>query len=327
MLKETDCVIGIDLGGTKIGIGILNVSGTLIDSVRLKTDSKHGPASVEKQIMQAIQDLKNRTKVEIKGIGIGVAGQIDEETGVVRFAPNLPGWHQVTLRENLEREAGIPVKVVNDVRAITWGEWFYGAGKHYQDLICLFVGTGIGSGIVCQGKMQKGDNNTFGEVGHMTIDFHGPRCTCGNNGCFEAFAGGWGIARQAKELILADNQSGQSILEKAGGYLENVSAKAVIEAYHSGDPLALLILEKVKQALIAGCVNLVNAFNPACLILGGGVLDGIPEILSFIDKGIREIALKTATDKLQIKTALLGKNVGIIGSGAVILDVLKNNVG
>jgi glucokinase len=322
-LNTVDHVIGVDLGGTKIGIGILDCTGQIIDCLRMPTESQYGPVGVENQIIQAIEILSSRTPVKIRGIGIGVAGQVEEETGVVRFAPNLPGWHQVKLGDDIKNKIGLPVKVVNDVRAITWGEWLYGAGKNYQDLICLFVGTGIGSGIICQGQMQKGSSNTFGEVGHMTIDFQGPRCTCGNNGCFEALAGGWGIARQAKELIVI-NQTGQGILEKAEGNLENITAKHVIEAYHNGDSLALLILDKVKRALVAGCVNLVNAFNPACLILGGGILDGMTEWVCLIEQEIKKYALKAASEKLQVKSALLGKNVGIIGSGAVMFDDLRH---
>jgi glucokinase len=132
--------------------------------------------------------------------GSGSAGQIDPEHGMVRFAPNL-GWHNVPFQSDLAGALGLPVVVTNDVRAATWGEWLHGAGKGCNDLVCLFIGTGIGGGVVSGGKMLSGCSNTAGEVGHMIINLHGPPCSCGSRGCFEALAGGWAIARQAREAV------------------------------------------------------------------------------------------------------------------------------
>ncbi|CUI16736.1 ROK family protein [Candidatus Protochlamydia naegleriophila] len=323
MLKETDCAIGVDLGGTKIEMGVVTSSGTVIDSIRVETDSKNGPRAIEEQLLRGIAELNARSSMLIKGVGIGVAGQIDDQTGVVQFAPNLPGWRDIPLRDNLQKITGLPIQLINDVRAITWGEWLFGAGKGYQDLICLFVGTGIGSGIVSGGKLLTGCSNTCGEVGHMSIDFRGPLCTCGSRGCLEAIAGGWGIAKQAQDAIVLYKEAGHYMLQQANGKIENVNAKIVVEAYRYGDSLALLILEKVKQALIAGCVNLIHAINPCCLILGGGIIDGIPEFIPLIEKGVRELALKASTQKLQIIPAKLGKEVGVIGAAAVVLAMLR----
>lgn len=323
MTKELHCAIGIDLGGTKIEMGVVTSFGEVIDRIRVNTDAKNGPKAIEQQLLRGIEVLNARALAEIKGIGIGVAGQIDERAGIVHFAPNLPGWYDVPLRDSLQERIELPVQLINDVRAITWGEWLFGAGKGYRDLICLFVGTGIGSGIVSGGQLLTGCSNTCGEVGHMSIDFQGPLCTCGSRGCWEAIAGGWGIAKQAQEAIASSQADGHYMLEKAKGKVEAVTAKIVVEAYRLGDSLALLIVEKVKQALIAGCVNLVNAINPCRLILGGGIIDAVPEFIPLIEKGIRELALKASTQKLEISPAKLGKEVGVIGAAAVVLDRLK----
>lgn len=316
--------IGIDLGGSKIELGIVDETGYVHHHQRLETLTKEGPQAVENQILESIYSLQQQAKGPIMGVGIGVAGQIHPQTGLVIFAPNLK-WHHFPLQSNIEKRLKLPVRIMNDVRAITWGEWMYGAGKGCHDLLCVFIGTGIGSGIVSGGKFLMGDSNTCGEVGHMTIDFEGPVCTCGKRGCLEAFAGGWGIAARAREAIQADSQGnvGQLMLKLSNDQLDRLTTKVVVEAYYQGDPLARQLIEQVKRVLIAGFASLINVFNPRRLILGGGFIDGMPEMIEVIDKGIRENALKAATQSLEVVKAKLGKQTGVIGSAAAIFNILK----
>jgi len=179
-------------------------------------------------------------------------------------------------------------------------------------------------GVVSNGKILTGCSNTCGEVGHMTIDFHGPICTCGNRGCLEAYAGGWAIAKQAQEAMKSDGSPNQMLLQLANNDINNVNAKIVVEAYHKGDALALMIMERFKHALVAGCVSIVNAFNPCRLILGGGVLSGLPEFIPLIDSSIRLLALKAATKKLQVLPSKLNKEeVGVLGAAAVIFNSVE----
>lgn len=316
---EEEMVIGIDLGGTKIEMGLVHSSGEVKDSIRVSTDADKGPQAIQYQLLQGIEELKKRAQGQIRGIGIGIAGQVDSRTGTVLFAPNLTGWHQIPLQQSLEQALQLPVKVVNDVRAITLAEWLYGAGRGYEDVVCLFVGTGIGSGIISGGRPLTGCSHTCGEVGHMVVDFQGPPCTCGNKGCLEALAGGWGIAKYAKDSIRTYGEAGRPLLELANNQLEAVTTKLVVEAYRKGDPLASLIMERAKQALITGCTNIVNVLNPCCLILGGGVIEGLPEWLVFVEMGVKRRALKAATHGLQVKPAELGKQVGVMGAAAAFL--------
>lgn len=313
--------IGVDIGGTKIEAGRIDLSGNVLQELRLPTDTLGGPETTEKQIIESIRTLLEFSDAPVSGIGIGIAGQIDALTGVVRFSPNLPNWHNVPLRAILEKAFGLPVKIVNDVRAITWGEWLFGAGKGFHDLVCVFVGTGIGSGVVIGDKLLEGHSNSLGEVGHMSIDFNGPLCTCGSRGCWEAIAGGWGIAKYAQEKIASHLDHGACMLKLADNDLHRVTAKIVVEAYRMNDPLAMQILERVKIALIAGCVNLVNIYNPHGLILGGGFLDGMPELIPLMEAGVRKLALKAATGSLEIVPAKLGKQVGVIGAAAIVLKL------
>lgn len=325
-MKETDCVIGIDLGGTKIEMGLVSSSGKVIQSLRYSTDVEGGPAAVQAQLVEGIRELILQAgeagAFSVRGIGIGVAGQVDVDNRKVIFAPNLPGWHEILLGENVEKEAGMPVHVINDVRAITLGEWTYGAGAGYQNLVCIIIGTGIGSGVVINGNLLTGCSNTLGEIGHMTIDFRGPVCTCGNRGCLEVFAGGWGIARQAKESIGFYGEAGKFLLEEANGEKEAITARTVVSAYRKKDKLAQIMIERVKSTLTAGCANIINAFNPCCLILGGGIVDGLPELIPWIRMGVKEIALKASTQNLKIVEAKLGKEGGVIGSAAFAMQKL-----
>lgn len=316
--------LGIDLGGTKIEMGIVDETGKIHEQRRCSTHVQEGPAAIEEQILESVKILQQKNGNLLSGIGIGVAGQIQTHTGTVLFAPNLK-WHNVPLKANIEKAVQLPTSIVNDVRAITLGEWLYGAGKGCQDVLCVFIGTGIGGGVVSEGRLLTGCSNTLGEVGHMTIDYNGPTCTCGKSGCFEAIAGGWGISARAQDAIEKDRRGSKSkcLLELAGGHIKDVNAKVVVDAYRKQDPMAEELLQIVQKALIAGLASLVNVYNPCRLILGGGFIDGIPEIIPIIDKGIKEIALKAATQSLEVVKGQLGKEVGVIGSAAAIFNLLN----
>jgi glucokinase len=311
--------IGIDLGGTKIEVALVNSSGLLHDRLRVDTDRQHGYKSILKQITEAVNQLcdKNRDTIP-SAVGIGIPGQLSRSSGIVHYTPNL-NWHEVNLGDDLLKILGKHVSICNDVRAATWGEWLYGAGKSCNDIVCVFVGTGIGGGIVSDGRMLFGCNNTAGEIGHMTIDLHGPQCHCGNTGCFEALAGGWAIARDAQDMVRADMKRGKVLLDLAGNDISKITAKNVSEANGKLDPMAKLIIDNLADALIAGATALVNAYAPCRIILGGGIMEGIPGLLEKIEKGINKYALKAATESLKVLPAKLHNDSGVIGAAAFAL--------
>ena len=312
------CAVGIDLGGTKIALGTVDEEGRLVGMLRYATDRSGDPGAVIKQIVEGVRQLKGEPAISLSGIGIGVAGQVDPETGGVIFAPNLD-WHNVPLGADLEKECSLPVVVTNDVRAALWGEWLFGAGRGDGDLLCIFVGTGIGGGIVCGGSVLEGCTNTAGEIGHLTVDLNGPLCHCGNRGCMEAFAGGWAIALRTRERVKAYPASGGTILKLAGGKVEDITAKIVAQAFFDGDALAGEIIREATDALVAGIAALVNALNPCRIILGGGLIEGMPELVSRIDDGVRRRALSAATGRLTICASKLGNDAGIIGAAALAM--------
>ncbi|MGA7875640.1 MAG: ROK family protein [Desulfoferrobacter sp.] len=311
--------VGVDLGGTKIAAALVDNSGKMLKYSRVATNVHGGASAVLEQIKELVMNLKNGSSSAVVGVGVGVAGQIEAEKGIVRFAPNLD-WHDVPLQSQLSSACNLPVVITNDVRAITWGEWLFGAGRGCDDLICAFVGTGIGGGVVIKGKVVNGCSNTAGEIGHITVDLHGPKCTCGNQGCMEALAGGWGIAREAKRAVSADPIAGATLLKMADGEREKITAKMVADAYKGGDALAKGLIEEAGEALVAGMTSLVNAFNPCRLILGGGVIDGLPEWVELVEQGVHKRALAAATTTLKVLTARLGDDAGVIGAAALAMQ-------
>jgi len=316
--------IGVDLGGTKIELALVNRLGQILKKLKVATPAKEGVTAVIREIISATQALLQGTEAHPLGLGIGVAGQIDPAGETVRFAPNL-GWHDVPLQAELQQQLELPVALLNDVRAATWGEWLFGAGKDCADLVCLFIGTGIGGSVVSGGRMLCGHSNSAGELGHLTIDLHGPLCTCGNHGCLEALAGGWAIARRAAQAVAADPRAGKELIRRAAGQGGNITAATVASAELAGDPLASQIVTEVAEALIAGAVGLVNAFNPERLILGGGVIEGLPELVPRIAQGVKQRSLKVASTKLQVLHAEQHNDAGVIGAAAFALQSVIGN--
>lgn len=316
--KKARWAIGIDLGGTKTVVGQVDGQGRVRRRLQLPTNAPKGPASVKQAITGAVQTLLKGAGSLPAGIGIGVAGQVDAQKGAVFFAPNL-GWRDEPLREDLARSTGLPVRVENDVRAATRGEWLYGAGRGCDDLVCLFVGTGIGGGVVSGGRVLTGCSNTAGELGHITLDLDGPSCRCGNRGCLEALAGGWAIAQQAREWATSDPEAGAFILKMVEGQPEKITAKIAADAAKAGDPLALSLFERVARALAAGAAGLVNAFNPCRMVLGGGVIEGCPWLVKKIAEGLEERALPAALASLRVVRSRLRQNAAVVGSAALVL--------
>jgi Transcriptional regulator/sugar kinase len=318
-MRTNQWAIGIDLGGTKIEVALVNSSGLLHDRLRVPTNSKKGYNAILGLIAKTIHQLCEKNGDIIPSdVGIGIPGQISRSSGIVHYAPNL-NWHEVNLGNDLSKMIGKHVRICNDVRAATWGEWLHGAGKFCNDIVCIFIGTGIGGGIVSDGRMLAGCNNTAGEIGHMTIDLHGPECHCGNKGCFEALAGGWAIARDAQDMVKTDMKSGRILLAIAGNEINKITAKTVSEAASKNDKLAKKIIDNLADALIAGSTALVNAYAPCRLILGGGIMEGMPQLIERIEKGVKKYALKAASENLKVLPAKLHNDSGVIGAAAFAL--------
>jgi len=312
--------IGVDIGGTKVNVGLVDACGNLLSSHKSPIHHSKKPKKVISDVLTGIDVCLTNAGKEAKALGIGIAGQVDLE-GVVQSSPNL-GWRNIPLKETMEGKLNLPVYVTNDVRAATWGEWHFGSGKGINDLAVLFVGTGVGGGVINGGKLLVGCNNIGGELGHITLVYEGRKCRCRNNGCLEAYVGGWALAERTKYSVDANPDEGKCLLSMAGS-VEKITGVTVGQAYHEGDLLARRLVEETGRYLAAGVVSIVNAFNPCCLILGGGVIEGIPEMIQMVKDDVRTRALEVSVKELRIVKAALGSNAAVIGS-AVLAQVLVN---
>ena len=314
MTPDRTMAVGVDLGGTKIQAVVLDDVGGVVRRHRRSTDASRGADAVIDDVVACIRDacLPDLSGFVV-AVGIGVAGQVDRATGTVRYAPNL-GWRDVPLVAHLEERLAQPVAVLNDVQAAAYGEYRFGSGRGVGDLVCLFVGTGVGGGVIAHGELLRGCTGSAAELGHMTIDRDGPVCRCANRGCLEAFAGGWAIAVRAREAARADGPAGATLKALAGGDLECITAETVADAARGGDPLARRIVAEAGEALGIGAASIVNAFNPCAVILGGGVIDGFPQFVEAVRAGIAQRALSWPGASVSVVTAALGSDAGGIGA-------------
>jgi glucokinase len=321
--KAEPVTLGVDLGGTKVETALVDSKGHVLSLHREPTHPEKGAEKIVGDIVSCVERCLDKEQGKGEALGIGVAGQIDS-SGMVRTSPNLE-WKDFPLKAKLEEKLDLPVVVINDVRAALWGEWKFGAGKKAEDIVVMFVGTGIGAGIVSGNRMLEGCSNTAGELGHMTLVSGGRKCHCPNRGCLEAYAGGWAIAQRAQEAVQADRDAGKTLLN-LGGSIGKIAASTVAQAYSHGDALACRLIKETELHLAQGLVSVVNAFNPCLIILGGGVIEGLPEMIQNIDKAVRDRALKQALDHLKIVKASLGSEAGLIGAAALAQEILSKNV-
>jgi glucokinase len=311
--------LGVDLGGTKVNVALVDRSGRLLSAHKSMIHASKEPERVVADIQTAMDTCLNKTAQEVEAVGIGVAAQVDQK-GVVRGSQNL-GWRKFPLKKKLEKEFGLPVAVTNDVNAATLGEWRYGAGRGVDDLAVLFVGTGVGGGVITGGKLLSGCSNSGGELGHITVVYDGRKCHCPNRGCLEAYVGGWAIAERAQEAVRTAAEEGQRLVSLAGS-VEKVTAATVSRAYREGDLLARRLVEETGRYLAAGVVSIVNVFNPCVMVLGGGVIEGIPELIQIVKDIVPTMALEASVEKLEIVKAALGADAGVIGAAALAQDLV-----
>ncbi len=310
-------IVGVDLGGSKVAAILADASGNIRARDLRATYAGDGPEAVIERIIEAIRQV-GAPSDEITGIGIGAAGACEASTGVVTSSPNLPGWHNVPLRDTIQREFGTPTYMENDAAVAALGERYFGAGVGFDNLIYVALGTGIGGGIIIDGQLYQGASGAAGEIGHMTIDINGPRCNCGNIGCWETLASGTALAKEAVRQIEAGAQT--TILNFANGDLKSVRAKTVHLAAQDGDRLAHELISRASYYLGVGLVNLINIFNPQLILIGGGLARIDRLLLEPALEVVEERAFKLSAKAVHIEIAKLGVDSGVLGAIALVLQ-------
>ena len=303
---------GIDLGGTNIKCGIVDETGTVIKYESIPTNREKGFSNVVSTMAELVKNLSKAVSVRVKAVGVGAPGTIDGENGVVVYSNNL-AWENVPLAAELGNELHLPVRITNDANAAAYGEYLCGAGKEYRSIVMLTLGTGVGSGIVIDGKLFEGNRGAGAELGHEVIRFGGEKCTCGRRGCFEAYASATALIRQTKRAMARDVDSVMWKLCSAD--INNVNGRTAFDGMRLGDKAAKKVVDSYINYLSVGVTNVVNAIRPEAVILGGGVCaEGDALIVPLTKKVEKSVFGGVQYAPVKILTASLGNMAGIIGA-------------
>ena len=311
--------VGCDLGGTNIKAGLVNVEdGHILIDDQVPTLARQGPDSVLERMATLITELIDKsdvTKDQIGGVGISAPGVIDLETNTTEFLPNLYSeWRGVPVGEKMESYLDLKIAMLNDVRAITYGEWAFGAGKGANSMACFAIGTGVGGGLVVNNELVLGFDGTAGELGHQTVDLNGPKCGCGNYGCIEVFSSGPAIAAEAARGIRQGWSS--KIVDLIDHDLNQLTAEVVGKAAEMGDEWALEVWNRAGKYLGIGVANVLTCVGVERVVIGGGVAKAGDLLLDPIRREVRERVFLMPAEKVEIVTAKLGVYSGIVGMAA-----------
>lgn len=303
--------IGIDIGGTKVAAGVVDPDGTIVDTARRETPS-HDPRAVEAVIVDLVHELGRGRR--IRSVGVGAAGWMDLGNGTVLFSPHL-AWRNEPLRANLEKALRRRVTVVNDADAAAWGEWRFGAGRGEPRLVLITLGTGIGGAMVMDGVLERGRHGVAGEFGHQIIVPNGHRCECGNRGCWEQYASGNALGREARELATANSPVAQTLLREVDGDVKAITGAVVTSLALQGDPVCRELIDDVGQWLGLGLANLGAALDPGTFVIGGGLGTAGALLIEPARRAFeRNLTGRGFRPAASIVEAALGPDAGLVGA-------------
>lgn len=310
-------LIGVDLGGTNLKVALLDLKGGIRERVIALT--KQGKQAVLRQIIEAVGEVLEKTEVKkstVLGLGIGTPGLVDSIHGTVYGLTNIRGWRNVALKEYVERNIGFPTYIDNDVNLMALGELICGAGQGVKNLVCLTLGTGVGGGIIIEGKLYRGSTLSAGEIGHIPVSVGGPRCTCGGYGCLECYVGNARIVEKAVKAIQGGRRS--LIKKLAEGDLKAITPRTISKAARQGDGLAKEIWEETGRYIGLVLSGVVNLLNPEMVVIGGGVAQAGKLLFEPIRRTVKERAMSIPARKVKIVPAKLGEDAGLIGAGMLV---------
>lgn len=315
---EDKYVIAIDLGGTKLRVAYVDSIHRIHALKIYSTNAEAGRDLLIKRLLEitkkyiTLDTIKNG---RLCGIAVSIAGLIDDRKGIVTFSPHLPGWIDVPLQDIIQREFKLETRVINDVNAAILGELNFGKGRKYNNFIYIAIGTGIGGGIVIDGRLYGGKNGAAGEFGHMVINTSGPKCYCGNRGCLEALVSGSAIEREAKQAM---KYMTESLLKHKLTDLE-ITAKRVFFAAKNGDKESIKIIRKSSYYLGVGITNLIHIFNPEAIIFGGSLSKNRDILIQpAVDIALKN-TFKLSVSDIKFMVSALGDRVGLLGASTLFI--------
>jgi glucokinase len=314
-----DFLLGVDLGGTKILAGVFDAKFNLKGTAKLSTKADRGVEAVINRIARCVNEAVDECDLSLKqlrGVGIGAPGAVDSDSGRVIFAPNLPGWKDIPLKKELEKELGVPVFAGNDCNVCTLGTFDREYKAKPKNLVGVFIGTGIGGGLVINGDLYAGHNLTAGEIGHMVIEVNGPKCGCGNRGCLEALASRTAIFRKIQSAV----KDGQKTIltDMLGDDLADMRSGDLRKAIRKGDKFVEKIVEEAAEYAGIGVANLINILNPEIVVVGGGVIEALEnEVMPSLLKAVKEHVMPGTMDGIKIEASKLGDHAGITGAAVL----------
>jgi glucokinase len=316
MKSNIKYAVGVDLGGTNVKVGIVSDYGKIIKKTSIDTKASEGPNKVVAQIITAIGQVLNNNKLKIKGIGIGAAGVVIVEKGIVENPPNVPGWKKVKLASIIENYFHIKTKVENDANAAAIAEMMFGAGKKFHSFIMVTLGTGVGGGIIFNKKIYRGNFGAAGEIGHVSIDYQGQQCNCGSFGCVETFVGNKYLVKRVQTELSYHKDS--MIWNLINNDLSLLTPLIIEQALLKNDYFATKVVADLGKYLGIALASVANAIDISTFIIGGGVSGfGTPLIKSIQDTTSSRV-LKSLKDKIKIIPAKLKNDAGIIGASSLI---------
>lgn len=308
--------IGIDIGGSKVAGGVVDTDGLVIHRARRDTPARSkSPADVEETIVEVVAELLGEADgATVVAVGIGAAGFVAADRATVVFAPHL-SWRHEPLQKALQKRVAMPIFVDNDANAAAWAEWKFGAARGESHVMMITLGTGIGGGILTNGHVQRGRFGIAGEFGHMQVMPGGHRCECGNRGCWEQYASGNALVREARSLFSANSPIAGDLLDRAEGNVGNLTGPLITQAAREGDPTARELLAEIGHWLGLGIANLAAAFDPGIFVIGGGVsAAGDLLLMSARETFRRQLTGRGYRPEAAIVVAQLGNDAGLIGA-------------
>ena len=317
----SEFIIGVDLGGTNIKASIFNLDLKSMVEVRRQTEAYRGPGHVLNKIIQVIEEMLgtlNITEKSIYCMGMGIPGLLDPKEGKSFFSPNFPNWENIHVVNEMKKRFRFPVFIDNDVRMNLYGEWRYGAGLKSKNLILITLGTGLGSGIVVDGKVIYGATASAGEIGHMNMYRKGRPCKCGSSGCLGRYVSAVGMVNTFIEKL---NEGRKSIIEEwINDDRNNITSHMISQAYDLHDNLAIEVMHQTGEILGFGLANVINLFNPEIIIVGGGMSLAGDRLLNTVRETIKDHSLKKSSEVCTVVQAQLGDSAGMIGAALYALD-------